>query len=104
MVIQQEVLGTGHAVLQTREALASHEGPLLIMHADHALFRPETLRGLIDTWAAGADLALLTGELPDPTGYGRIVRNPDGRIERVVEERDAKKLKTRDDVTYDDDI
>ena len=90
VVIQQELLGTGHAVLQTREALASHEGPLLIMHADHALFRPETLRGLIDTWAAGADLALLTGELPDPTGYGRIVRNPDGRIERVVEERDAR--------------
>ena len=89
VVIQRELLGTGHAVLQAREVLAGHQGPLLVMYADHALFRPETLQGLIDAWAAGADLALLTGELPDPTGYGRIVRDPGGRIERIVEQRDA---------------
>ena len=98
VVIQREQLGTGHAVLQAREALAGHTGPVLVMYADHALFRPESLRGPIDAWIAGADLALLTGELPDPTGYGRIVRDPQGQIERVIEHRDAepKELEIRE--------
>ena len=98
VVIQQELLGTGHAVLQTGERLAGHEGPMLVMYADHALFRAETLRGLIDRFTAGADLALLSGELPDPTGYGRIVRNSTGEIERIVEQRaaDARELEIRE--------
>jgi bifunctional UDP-N-acetylglucosamine pyrophosphorylase/glucosamine-1-phosphate N-acetyltransferase len=83
---QQEQLGTGHAVMQ-----AMPETPdgnrVLILFGDVPLLRPETLQGVIDS--CGADgVAVLTVELNDPTGYGRIVRKS-GRVVRNVEEKDA---------------
>jgi bifunctional UDP-N-acetylglucosamine pyrophosphorylase/glucosamine-1-phosphate N-acetyltransferase len=90
VVVQREQLGTGHAVQQARDLLADHAGPILVMYGDHPLFRPETLRSLMDVHGKqGADLALLTGNFPDPSRYGRIVRAPGGAIERIVEEVDA---------------
>jgi bifunctional UDP-N-acetylglucosamine pyrophosphorylase/glucosamine-1-phosphate N-acetyltransferase len=90
LVVQSEILGTGHAVQQAGEQLRDHRGPVLVMYGDHPIYRPETFRRLVDVQAKqGADLALLVGEFPDPSGYGRIVRGSDGHIEQIVEEADA---------------
>jgi len=82
---QAEQLGTGHAV---RQALP--ETPdgnrVMVLYGDVPLLRPATLRRLLD--APAGDVALLTVDVDDPTGYGRIVRE-DGRIVRCVEEKDA---------------
>jgi bifunctional UDP-N-acetylglucosamine pyrophosphorylase/glucosamine-1-phosphate N-acetyltransferase len=87
---QENPLGTGHAVLQARALLSSHEGPVLIIYGDHPLYRAATFRRLVERFVeSGADLALLTGELPDPSRYGRIVRGPDGAIDRIVEFSEA---------------
>jgi bifunctional UDP-N-acetylglucosamine pyrophosphorylase / glucosamine-1-phosphate N-acetyltransferase len=84
---QAQQLGTGHAVLQAMPTVPdSHR--VLILYGDVPLLRPETLRALIE--AGGGDrLALLTAMLPDPSGYGRIVRNARGAVLRIVEEGDA---------------
>jgi bifunctional UDP-N-acetylglucosamine pyrophosphorylase/glucosamine-1-phosphate N-acetyltransferase len=90
LVVQREILGTGHAVRQAREQLGTHKGPVVVMYGDHPIYRASTLRRLVDVQAKqGADLALLVGEFPDPSGYGRIVRGEDGGIEHIVEEADA---------------
>jgi bifunctional UDP-N-acetylglucosamine pyrophosphorylase/glucosamine-1-phosphate N-acetyltransferase len=89
-VEQPEPLGTGHAVLQARTVLSAHPGPVLVMYGDHALYRGSTLARLVERFFdTEADLMILTGELPDPTGYGRVVRGSDGRVERIVEETEA---------------
>ena len=86
-VRQDRQLGTGHAVLQALPHCATG-GLTLVLYGDVPLLRSETLRALLAQ--AGPDrLALLTVELADPTGYGRIVRDSAGHIERIVEERDA---------------
>jgi bifunctional UDP-N-acetylglucosamine pyrophosphorylase/glucosamine-1-phosphate N-acetyltransferase len=90
VVRQREQLGTAHAALQAREALAGHTGPVLITYGDHALWRPATFAALLEAFRSRrADLALLTAELPDAAGYGRIVRGRDGEIVRIVEAKDA---------------
>ncbi len=86
-VLQAEQLGTGHAVAQALPGIAD-EATVLVLYGDVPLIAPETLSGLID--AAGADgMALLTVELEDPAGYGRIVRDAGGGVLRIVEEKDA---------------
>jgi bifunctional UDP-N-acetylglucosamine pyrophosphorylase/glucosamine-1-phosphate N-acetyltransferase len=91
IVEQSEQLGTAHAALQAGAALTDHEGPVLVMNGDHPLYRASTLQLLIDAYApTDVDLAILVTEMPDPTGYGRVVRDADGRVERIVEERDAE--------------
>lgn len=84
---QAERLGTGHAVAQALPGIPdSHT--VLVLYGDVPLIEAQTLRRLVD--AAGArGLALLTVELPDPTGYGRIVRDGAGAVRRIVEEKDA---------------
>ncbi len=84
--VQEEQLGTGHAVMQ---ALAHLEegGTVLVLYGDVPLIAPATLRSLVDA-AAGGKLALLTQQLDRPKGYGRIVREG-GRVVRIVEEKDA---------------
>jgi bifunctional UDP-N-acetylglucosamine pyrophosphorylase/glucosamine-1-phosphate N-acetyltransferase len=84
---QAEQLGTGHAVQQALSAVEDTDR-VLILFGDVPLITPATLTDLIAV-AADAPLALLTLELPDPTGYGRIVRAGDGTVERIVEQRDA---------------
>ena len=83
---QAEQLGTGHAVQQAMPALTSSE-QVLVLYGDVPLIRPETLKELIDT--AGRGFGLLTVTLDDPSGYGRVVRNEDGRVQRIVEQKDA---------------
>jgi bifunctional UDP-N-acetylglucosamine pyrophosphorylase / glucosamine-1-phosphate N-acetyltransferase len=89
-VTQEPQLGTGHAVMFARAALRDHGDEVLILCGDVPLLSEETVRGLVAHHRAeGVPLTVLVGRLEDPTGYGRIVRNPRGRVRRVVEERDA---------------
>lgn len=90
-VLQAEQLGTGHAV---RTALAAAPDPLtgtvVVLNGDVPLLRPETVEAMVaEHEAAGAAVSLLTAELADPTGLGRIVRSADGAVAAIVEERDA---------------
>jgi bifunctional UDP-N-acetylglucosamine pyrophosphorylase/glucosamine-1-phosphate N-acetyltransferase len=87
--VQDPPLGTAHAVLAAAEALAGFEGDVVVTNADCPLLRPEDLQPLFGGRAAGADLALLAFEPADPALYGRVLRGPDGRVERIVEARDA---------------
>jgi bifunctional UDP-N-acetylglucosamine pyrophosphorylase/glucosamine-1-phosphate N-acetyltransferase len=84
-VLQGEQLGTGHAVQQAVSRLAP-DADALILYGDVPLVRSETLRRLLDASREG--VAVLTAELPDPSGYGRIVRDG-GRVARIVEQKDA---------------
>jgi bifunctional UDP-N-acetylglucosamine pyrophosphorylase/glucosamine-1-phosphate N-acetyltransferase len=85
-VLQSEQLGTGHAVQQAM-AHVSRDGDVLILYGDVPLVRPDSLKRLVE--AARQGVAVMTTELDEPKGYGRIVRNPSGGVERIVEEKDA---------------
>jgi len=87
-VEQAEQLGTGHAVQQVIPHLGSNE-KVLILYGDVPLTRLSTLKKLLAA-AESTDLALLTVTLPDPTGYGRIVRDQHGAVNSIVEQKDAK--------------
>jgi bifunctional UDP-N-acetylglucosamine pyrophosphorylase/glucosamine-1-phosphate N-acetyltransferase len=85
-VLQAEQLGTGHAVQQAMPKVDA-KSMVVILYGDVPLVRAESLKRLID--AAGDGVAVMTTELDDPKGYGRIVRQPSGRVERIVEDKDA---------------
>ena len=86
-VRQEPQLGTGHAVQQAVPYLHD-DGTVVVLSGDVPLTEPDTLRALIDA-SAGGHLALLTVTLPDPTGYGRIVRDGNGAVQGIVEHKDA---------------
>lgn len=86
-VRQEPQLGTGHAVQQALPVLAD-DGLVLVLSGDVPLTEAATLQALVDA-AQGEQLALLTVRLPDPTGYGRVVRGADGGVQRIVEQKDA---------------
>ena len=85
-VEQVEQLGTGHAVQQALPRLAA-DSEVLILYGDVPLVRSETLKKLLE--AAQKGVAVLTAEVANPTGYGRIVRAAGGRVSRIVEQKDA---------------
>ncbi|WP_460505430.1 bifunctional UDP-N-acetylglucosamine diphosphorylase/glucosamine-1-phosphate N-acetyltransferase GlmU [Hydrogenophaga soli] len=84
---QEPQLGTGHAVQQAVPLLAD-DGITLVLSGDVPLTQAPTLQALLDL-CAGDALALLTLDMPDPTGYGRIVRAADGAVQAIVEHKDA---------------
>ncbi len=89
-VVQTEQLGTGHAVAQTQSALGNYTGSVLILSGDVPLLTQETLTAMIDEHRSHrAALTVLSTRVPDPTGYGRIVRRSDDLLERIVEHKDA---------------
>ena len=90
-VVQEQQLGTGHAVGIALSAVPeSSAGTVVIVPGDAPLLRPATLAELLETHAAsGAAVTLLSSVVPDPTGYGRVLRGDDGLVQRVVEHRDA---------------
>jgi len=85
--LQARQLGTGHAVMQAIPSLAPG-GTVLVLYGDVPLIAPNTLRLLVEA-AGGGKLAILTQDLENPKGYGRIVRDASGRVARIVEEKDA---------------
>jgi bifunctional UDP-N-acetylglucosamine pyrophosphorylase/glucosamine-1-phosphate N-acetyltransferase len=87
-VAQAEQLGTGHAVRQALPRLEGN-GAVLILYGDVPLVRPATLERLVG--AAREGVALMTAEVDDPAGYGRVLRNAAGGVERIVEEKDASR-------------
>jgi bifunctional UDP-N-acetylglucosamine pyrophosphorylase/glucosamine-1-phosphate N-acetyltransferase len=89
-VTQSEQRGTGHAVMMAAPMLEDFEGTLLVVCGDTPLLRARTLHELLVGHAAsGAAVTVLSMRLPDPTGYGRIVRAEGDRISGIVEHRDA---------------
>lgn len=89
-VVQDPPLGTGHAVRLAVEALPAASGDVLVLYGDGPLFSAESLARLLSHHrATGAAQTLLTAEVENPHGLGRIVRASDGAVERIVEEIDA---------------
>jgi UDP-N-acetylglucosamine diphosphorylase/glucosamine-1-phosphate N-acetyltransferase len=89
-VVQAEQRGTGHAVLMAGTALEAFEGTLLVVCGDTPLLRAATLHHLLEHHReSGAAATVLSTRVPDPKGYGRIVRDDVGGIAAIVEERDA---------------
>jgi bifunctional UDP-N-acetylglucosamine pyrophosphorylase/glucosamine-1-phosphate N-acetyltransferase len=89
-VVQSPQLGTGHALLQAEPALEGQAGTVLLLYADVPLLEAGTLNRLLEAHReTRAAATVLTAELTDPYGYGRIVRDASGEITRIVEERDA---------------
>ncbi|MFZ5658249.1 MAG: bifunctional UDP-N-acetylglucosamine diphosphorylase/glucosamine-1-phosphate N-acetyltransferase GlmU [Pseudomonadota bacterium] len=86
-VLQDRQLGTGHAV-QMAAPHCAPDGRVLVLYGDVPLLRPETLRAFLDAVPAGS-LGLMTVVLAEPSGYGRIVRDAQDSVERIVEEKDA---------------
>lgn len=91
-VVQEERLGTGHAVAQALPGIAP-DSVVLVLYGDVPLTHLATLRALVD--AASTGPALLTAELADPSGYGRILRDASGALTGVVEHKDATPTELR---------
>jgi len=88
--VQDPQLGTGHAVMQAEAALNSFSGYVLVLSGDVPLLTETTMQRLLSHhFATGAVATILTSNMSDPTGYGRIIRNPNGSVKRIVEHRDA---------------
>jgi bifunctional UDP-N-acetylglucosamine pyrophosphorylase / glucosamine-1-phosphate N-acetyltransferase len=89
-VLQRPQSGTGHAMLIARQAIGSEARIALVLPGDAPLIRTETLRMLLETHRQGrAAATILTAQLGDPTGYGRVLRNPDGSVVAIAEEKSA---------------
>ena len=89
--LQEPQLGTGHAVIQAEEHLCSFQGNILILSGDAPLVNVSTLKHLIDRHRLeNAAATVLTADLKDPSGYGRIIRYGDSNIvSKIVEHKDA---------------
>ena len=89
-VVQDQQLGTGHAVQQTAPILAQRHADVIILSGDVPLLTGNTLQELLHRHRSGNAVAtVLTARVPDPTGYGRIVRDASGTLLRIVEHKDA---------------
>lgn len=89
VAIRQEAqLGTAHAVLQAREALADFQGDVIVLYGDTPFIRPETLAAISQARSDGADVVVLGFDAADPGRYGRLVAQGD-RLDRIVEAKDA---------------
>lgn len=88
--MQTEQLGTGHAVMQARDRLQDWDGTVLVVCGDTPLLTPKTLKSLWEEHEAqGAKATVLTAKMADPTGYGRVIRDTEGTVVKIVEQKDA---------------
>ena len=88
--VQEEMLGTGHAVMQAAKYLEGKKGKVLVLNGDVPILRPETINNLLEKSIDSKEAAtLLTAIYEDPFGYGRIIRDEGGNVEGIVEEKDA---------------
>lgn len=92
-VLQEDQLGTGHAVNMAREHLADSDSTLVVLSGDVPMIRAETLAALVQQHRAhrgrGAACTILTVKLDDPSGYGRVIRDDSGQFDSIVEHKDA---------------
>ena len=87
---QREQLGTGHAVQMARSFLQESLAMAVVLAGDVPLIRPETLSALVNGHQqSGAAVTILTAELPDAGGYGRIIRDDSGKVTAIVEDKDC---------------
>ncbi len=94
--VQEPQRGTGHAVMQAEESLGGYDGDVIVLSGDVPLLRKSTVENLLDVHRiTRASVTVLTAEMPDPTGYGRVVRRDDGSVEKIVEHRDASEQERR---------
>ncbi|MFP7480146.1 bifunctional UDP-N-acetylglucosamine diphosphorylase/glucosamine-1-phosphate N-acetyltransferase GlmU [Terribacillus saccharophilus] len=88
--LQEEQLGTGHAVLQAEEFLKGNEGVTVVLSGDTPLITGQTIQALLDHHEQqGASATVLTAKAPNPAGYGRVIRSEAGEVLRIVEHKDA---------------
>ncbi|MBP2636778.1 MAG: glmU [Firmicutes bacterium] len=89
-VVQTEQLGTGHAVMQAKRELSEFTGTVMVLCGDTPLLTGKSLAKLYaEHTEAKAAATVLTAVMPDPTGYGRVIRNAAGQVEKIVEHKDA---------------
>ena len=87
--IQDQPLGTGHAVLAAAPSLTNFDGIALIMYADTPLVTADTLKRLVSSINAATSVAVLGFETANPHGYGRLIVDKNGQLEQIVEDKDA---------------
>lgn len=91
--IQEEMLGTGHAVMQAKEYLKGKVGKVVILSGDVPILRPTTIKALIEKSIERKEYAtLLTAIYDNPSGYGRIIRDEGGNVKAIVEDKDATEM------------
>lgn len=89
---QNDQLGTGHAVLQTKKLLQNKSGHILILYGDVPNIKSSTLLPIINKHIKeDRGISLITAELEDPTGYGRIIKDSGGKLLKIIEEKDCSK-------------
>ena len=89
-VLQEQQLGTGHAVLQAEDLLHNEVGTTIVVCGDTPLLTKATIDALIEEHESqSAKVTILTADASDPTGYGRIIRSEQGTVEKIVEHKDA---------------
>lgn len=89
-VLQEQQLGTGHAVKQAKDLLGSEKGTTIVICGDTPLVTSETLEGLMQLHESrGAAATVLTAHMDNPAGYGRVIRGEDGSVMKIVEQKDC---------------
>jgi bifunctional UDP-N-acetylglucosamine pyrophosphorylase/glucosamine-1-phosphate N-acetyltransferase len=98
IVLQEEQLGTAHALLQAEPLLKEFSGSILVLSGDTPLIQSVTIRKLVDKHLlTGAAVTVLTARVSDPTGYGRVVRNEEGLVDKIIEHKDASEAEKQID-------